>query len=611
MTLAELRRRFPSLAEVLDRRRDLQKASERLISSGLSGVFNKYLDKAGPEEMESFLDEVSGLDFGHVERQRRVLANPEDALPRPGALSPVNADPDQDEYRLSDTELGWESLGKGEWAVGLFAGGAGTRFLKEWDKIITATPVVNECLRNGFADHSAPKGLFPISPVQGLTFYQRVIAECLETGISCGALPVAVMMTSGITHRHTAEWLESDGLWGMPKEAVILLPQGEIPRLDGDGDLIVKPDGSLLWTGDGHGGIYGALLRVGDDGRNTLDRLKEKGIRNIVMGNVDNAAFSPLYPKRLGYHLRKKSAFTLSIVSRSEPSEKVGMICRHDKDNRIDVIEYSVLDPRLSAEKDTSGQLRFNGAHINSNIVSLSAVRADLPGTIYTGKPVTIGERRIESSTFEMLNQHLASLLDPERVFVFQDEREKIFIPTKAVIGRDSVQTTFRALVEQAAKLIRGLGGIVAEKDGEAAAYIELHPCLGMDEDSLERKGLATGWFFAEGSRLYLCARHSAVVQMPPFSPGLKLGESAALLIRAESPYGDIDYDPAGRVIGENSSSAAKVWVGENVSVADGVSVRIDIEGNGRLEIPAGTCFSKDIDMVVKAGMPVVLNGSG
>ena len=87
------------------------------------------------------------------------------------------------------------------------------------------------------------KGLYQASPVVGRPFLDLFAAEILQTGVSCGKLPLWLLMTSHVTDAQVNEWLDNADLWGMPRSAVIPFRQGRVPRLGPDGalDVILRP----------------------------------------------------------------------------------------------------------------------------------------------------------------------------------------------------------------------------------------------------------------------------------------------------------------------------------------------------------------------------------
>ena len=156
--------------------------------------------------------------------------------------------------------IGKTSLKNGRWGVLIFSGGAATRFFSDSalkDKVKSLKGPI-------------PKGLFPLTPVLGLPFLDFFAAQMLEIGIETGTLPPLILMVSSETADAIKAWRPH-----YPAEALIIIEQARHPRLDEDGDLVAHPDGRLVQTGDGHGGVFKALQqpRAGGDGGRDRDRV--------------------------------------------------------------------------------------------------------------------------------------------------------------------------------------------------------------------------------------------------------------------------------------------------------------------------------------------------
>jgi len=596
------------LNKALENIPDGSKLIKKLAKLNALACFDKYLPNADQQTFETFLKELSLLDFDHFERHRKELKNSQVKDAPTSNYEPLKADENQYDKADNDYSLGLESLGKGEWGVVIFAGGSGTRFFSEWADVPKAIDSPSERWLESPPDRNDPKGMFPISPVIGLSFFERILAETLETGVSCGKLPLSLFMTSSVTHAHTSKFIEENEFWGLPKETVRIFQQGEVPRIDEDGDLIIKPNGSLFWTGNGHGGVYDALDRSDKSSKSARKWAEKQGVKHVLMGNVDNAALKPFDPTRIGYHVRKNSQFTITVVKRIDPTEKVGMTARRKDTGKVAVIEYSVLDPKLSAMSDGKGGLLFDGAHINTNLLDLSALRADLPGTLYTNKPIKVGQTKIASSTMEMLNQDLPYLLEPSAVNAYETKREEYFLPTKSVLGRDSVQSTFKALVEDSNRRLQRLGANVESVESEMhSVYSELHPALGLTDEDYKKHSIGQGWKLEKGCKLYICARMDESGEAVQFK-SLHLKKNSSLIIKNQFPYGKLSMDASTRNISVSNETAGRINFGENVSLNEGIKVKISVEGNGIVTIPDGTCFTKDLYVVVKDGENITLS---
>lgn len=567
-----------------------------IIDSGFGGAFERYLSGAEVGVLGRFLDECSRLEFGRIVRHREALKNHCERKLNLEDVEPMRRDGTQTDNSFADAELGWKALRDGRLAAVVFAGGAATRFQKEIGLLDEALPIKNEALaRNGFA-YGEPKGCFPISPVIGMSFIQMIIAEVLERSVRAGRLAPVLFMVSDVTEDRTAEHLSGE-MYGFPRWALIPFIQNMFPRLDADGELIVQPDGSLLLTGSGHGGIYAALEAA--EGGTLLERLKKWGVTDIVMGNVDNALLSPLHAGRVGFHVRNGAGMTISVTERAAANEKVGIAVRMRESGKWEVVEYSVMDEEMAAMRAEDGSLLFNAGNINTLAVAIDSIRSDIPEILYTDKMVKVNGRDIASSTSEMMSHALCTLLEPEKVKLYYVDRDELFLPTKNMIGVDSVEHTFNVLVSQALDRLIKLGAEVEGGSAEPKVWAELPPFLGLTLEQIASRGLASGWKLAAGSRLYLGARYSSSGGDRPYSEKLTLEEGAQLIIDAKMPYGRMKIDEVTRIVEADVATASKAGIGPDVTISRGVRLYVSIESGGVFEISAGKRITESMDIVV------------
>lgn len=553
---AELQDRLPAAVErfLAGQPPEVRALAQRLLSLGMAGTFWRYLADASEEALAVFFTELAGVDFDWLERHRRLLDTSAatvdtECLVRLIPLEPVIV---RDDERAGLADTGWQLLADGEWAEVVFAGGAGTRF---------HTGLESVCCQ------SVPKGLYPLTPVRERSFLELFCSEALATGIRCGRLPLMVLLTSSSTSVAIGEWLRRGGYQGFPKEAIFELRQAEHPRLDAEGDLIVDEQGHIIVTGDGHGGVFKALLG------GLAEQLKQQGVRSLILHNVDNAAAHPFEPVRLGLHRRQGWQMTLTAVKRAG-DEKVGLIGCDSKTGQVAVVEYSVCPGDIRSAMAEDGRPLFRLAHVNTNLVELDAIRADLPATLYTGRRITVSGREVLTSSLEMLNQHLAGMLPAGAVGVILVNREEFFLPTKSLAGEDSLAKTRAALSRADARRLQAAGAVVDE-----TAVIEIDPCVGALD--------CRGWQIGEGARLALAVRHG-VGTRPVIGPGLQLEPGATLVLETELPYGHLRYDPLTRLITEDRTSAGRISIGERVRVRNGSVVRLGAEPGKSIVIRDG-----------------------
>ncbi len=595
----------PALLDVLGDKPEIDHLFQKLYASGLDGVIPKYLKNASKQVLGQFFREVAKIDFERVQRHRSLLDDPAKLSLSSNQVDPVElVTLEEQANRCSeDVAAGQASLARGEWAGLAFAGGAGTRFFSSLGFLKDALRVPNEVISRRRMDMSMPKGAFPISPVLGLSFLEIFIAEALAASLRYRKLARVLLMTSSNTHDQTKRFLSGKSLWGYPKDGWFAFPQAEEPRLDAEKDLIVADEqGNLCWTGDGHGGVYRALVKKNVDNQSWLEKMHNLGVRHLVMHNVDNPAARPLDPQRIGFHLREDALFTMSAVRKIDPDEKVGLLMQHRETGRLEVVEYNELDHTIAGLRNPrTGRLLHEAGNINTHLVALEAVRPDIEPTIYRDKKVNSRIGEVSASSMEMLSQHITRLLDSGRVRAYEVDRSKFFMPTKNVSGSDSIESTTRMMARGFAEKLLDAGAIV-----DPEALCDLHPACGEQGEDLARSGLGVGWRLESGTRLYLCIHQEPQASNPVSEGNLHLEPDSTLILNADYPYGQVMMD-GDYAVSADASTACNVHIGEGVVIAKGVRAVFRLSPGSRLKIPTRRVISKDMEIHLRPGESIEL----
>lgn len=410
-----------------------------------AAINNGQVDSRGI--LRRFFEDLATVDFDWIARLRKdILLKKVGSSEGVSAALDVRLEPfpfteiNRRDQRDRLERIGVQDLAAGKWGVVVFAGGAATRFWAGAPDHPQAADVLD---RFGGV---ASKGLFPLGERSGRSFLDLFAGQMVEMAERTGRLAPLVLMAGRATRAALQEWVDTSLPEGMDRDLVRVMVQAEHPRLDSNGDLLVRPDGSLVFTGDGHGGVFRAMLAPdgGGDvaGVSVASWLSSLGVKSVILHNVDNVAARALEPSRLGFHVDGGYRMTMSAVPRTDPFEKVGIVARNSKTGMVDVVEYSVCPAEVAMAVDANGDLLFVPAHINTNLVDLAAIREDLPRTPYAGKQVEIGGRLVGACSHEMLNQSLAGLLKPSEVGVLVLDRDEFFQPTKSLTGVDSLEST-------------------------------------------------------------------------------------------------------------------------------------------------------------------------
>ncbi len=251
------------------------------------------------------------------------------------------------------------------------------------------------------------------------------------------------IMTSKENNAATVEFLEKHNYFGYPKENVIIFKQSELPLVDVNGKLLISKDMKIKEASDGNGGTYSSLRASG-----CLANMKERGVKWIFIGSVDNALLKMVDPILLGLTIKNGAEIASKSVVKANPHERVGVFCKMNGHPKV--IEYSELPEKMAEERDDMGELRYGESHIMCNLYSINALeKASKEILMYhtafkknsyideNGKEVIPTEPN--SYKFESFIFDAFEFFDD--ITILRVEREEEFAPVKNKEGADSPKT--------------------------------------------------------------------------------------------------------------------------------------------------------------------------
>ena len=242
-------------------------------------------------------------------------------------------------------KLGEETVKNGEYAVVTMAGGQGTRL-----------------------GHQGPKGTFKLGVYgKGKYLFEILVDNLKEANQKYGTTISWYIMTSKENNKETIEFLEKNNYFGYDKNFVTIFTQSELPLVDEHGKLLIGKDFKIKEASDGNGGTYASLRASG-----CLSDMKEKGIKWVFIGSVDNALLKMVDVTLLGVAKDKKVQIASKSVVKANPHERVGVFCKMNGHPKV--IEYTELPEKMAEEYDENGELKYGESHIMCNLYTIEAI---------------------------------------------------------------------------------------------------------------------------------------------------------------------------------------------------------------------------------------------
>ena len=382
----------------------------------------KLLEKLEGKEKEELVEQISKVDFHQImelyENTKKDIEIKENKIEEIHYLDKAKLN--KAEMDIFN-ELGEKVIVSGHYAVITMAGGQGTRL-----------------------GHTGPKGTFKLDVYGKGKYLFEILAENLkEANKKYNTIIPWYIMTSRENNDETQEFLEKNNYFGYDKNSVMLFEQGELPLVNLEGKMLIGKDMKIKEASDGNGGVFTSLRKTG-----MLADMKERGVKWIFIGGVDNAILKMADTTLLGMAIEKNVQIASKSVVKANPHERVGVFCKMNGHPKV--IEYSELPKSMAEEVDYNGELKYGESHIMCNLFTIEAIeKISKEPLIYHSavkKNSYIDENGIEiipdmpnSYKFEAFIFDSFELFDD--IAILRGKREDDFAPVKNKDGVDSPKT--------------------------------------------------------------------------------------------------------------------------------------------------------------------------
>ena len=306
----------------------------------------RLLEKLDEEKKQALVEQINHIDFHQMmelyentKKEIEIKQNKIEAIPYLDKAKLT------DEQTSKFNKLGEEILKKGQYAVVTMAGGQGTRL-----------------------GHTGPKGTFKLDVYgKGKYLFEILIENLKEANNKYGVTIPWYIMTSKENNAQTTEFLEKNNYFGYNKNYVTIFTQSELPLVDTEGKFLISKELKIKEASDGNGGTYSSLRASG-----ALADMKERGIKWVFIGSVDNALLKMADETLLGMAIDKNVQIASKSVVKANPHERVGVFCKMNGHPKV--IEYTELPEKMAEEIDDNGELKYGESHIMCNLYSIEAI---------------------------------------------------------------------------------------------------------------------------------------------------------------------------------------------------------------------------------------------
>ena len=380
------------------------------------------LKKLDEDKKQELIEQIEKIDFHQImelyDNTKKEIEIKENKIE---AISYLDKAKLSKEQKDKFDKLGEDIIRSGKYAVVTMAGGQGTRL-----------------------GHTGPKGTFKLDVYGKGKYLFEILKENLEEANKKYDTTIPwYIMTSKENNKTTVEFLEKNNYFGYPKDAVTIFTQSELPLVDTEGKLLISKDMKIKEASDGNGGTYSSLRASG-----ALADMKDKGIKWVFIGGVDNALLKMADVTLLGMAIDKNVQIASKSVVKANPHEKVGVFCRMNGHPKV--IEYAELPEKMAEEVDDNGELKYGESHIMCNLYTIEAIeKASMEPLMYHSafkKNSYIDENGNEVIPTEPNSYKFESFIFDafeffDDIAILRGKREDDFAPVKNKDGVDSPKT--------------------------------------------------------------------------------------------------------------------------------------------------------------------------
>ena len=288
----------------------------------------KLLEKLDGKEKEELINQINNIDFHQInELYQNTKKDIEIKENRIESIQYLDKEKLTKTQKDEFDELGEKEITSGKYAVVTMAGGQGTRL-----------------------GHTGPKGTFKLDVYGKGKYLFEILAENLkDANKKYNTIIPWYIMTSKENNDQTQEFLEKNNYFGYDRNNVMLFEQGELPLVDTEGKMLISKDLKIKEASDGNGGVFSSLRTSG-----MLADMKERGIKWVFIGGVDNAILKMADVTLLGMAIDKNVQIASKSVVKANPHERVGVFCKMNGHPKV--IEYSELPEKMAEEIDENGK---------------------------------------------------------------------------------------------------------------------------------------------------------------------------------------------------------------------------------------------------------------
>ena len=305
----------------------------------------QFYDELADFEKESLLNQILSINFEEVfnlyEKSKiDIISNTEEVEPLPYFNKASFSKKDLNLYSM----YGENVIKNGELGVITLAGGQGSRL--------------------GF---KGPKGTFKLDTNPKISLFE-ILCNYLKFALKKFNVVIPwYIMTSTENYKATVDFFESNHFFDYPRNAVNFFVQENLPIIDINGNLVLEEIFKVKLASNGNGNLFAALNKY-----NMLENMKQKNLKWLFVGGVDNVLLNPLDPLFIGLTINSGNMVSSKTLFKEKADSHSWVFAR--KCGKPSIVDCENFSFELSKIKDANGNYLYRETNMLAHLFHIDAL---------------------------------------------------------------------------------------------------------------------------------------------------------------------------------------------------------------------------------------------
>lgn len=253
-------------------------------------------------------------------------------------------------------------------------------------------------------------------------------------------------MTSEENDLQTKKFFEEKQYFGYDKNSIIFFKQNRLPILDVKGKVVLQNKYTIKEASNGNGDVFISMHK-----NNVISKLKEKGVKYIYFGGIDNILANPMDLIFLGMMIEQNYKIASKSIFKEEVEEKEAVFCKIK--GKPSILGYNYITEEMSELKDNSRKYLYREKNILAHLMTIEAVQKVAESKLEYHRVyrkntyIDINseiERYITENSFKFEKFIFDIFKQFDEMLLLRVNKEKEFAPIKSLEGINSVESAIK-----------------------------------------------------------------------------------------------------------------------------------------------------------------------